>query len=262
MGKLKSDSPTGQSRWLLLGGILVREENDLELPRWRDEMLGKFPARKTAMLHFRNLNHSQKVATCDYFAGKPFGICCVCSNKVTLVDNEIWFKRFKQKGYLYNYLTRYLLERITSSLRTIADQSGQKVELRVIFSRRPNTDYQSMREYLLLMRDGLERIKPVRSIDWSVFSPDDIKVENHRLWAGLQLADVATSATAAGLEPNTYGHYEPRYGLLLAKRYLATRKSILNSGLTLLPPIGSCPLDDAQRKFVMDLQEGWRAPGP
>jgi hypothetical protein len=262
LGKLKSDSPTGQSKWLLIGGIIVREDNDRELPRWRDEILAKFPERKTPLLHFRNLNHAQKVAVCDYFSTKQFGICCVCSNKITLVDKPKWYQLFKQKGHLYNYLTRYLLERITASLRTVADQSGQKVELRVIFSRRPNTDYQSMREYLLLMRDGRERIRPVRSIDWSVFSPENIKVENHKLWAGLQLADIATSATASGLEPNMYGHYESRYALLLAKRYLATRKSIINCGLTLLPPLATCPLDPAQRQFIADLQERWRAPGP
>lgn len=262
LGKLKSASSGGQSKWLVIGGIVVRDDHDKQLPTWRNEIMALFPAKQTRDLHFRNLNHGQRVAACDYLAKKRFGICCVCSNKSTLLDNAKWLRIFKQKGYLYNYLTRYLLERVTSSLRAVADQSGQAVELRIVFSRRANTDYQSMRDYLILMRDGRERIRPVRTIDWTVFSPDGIKVENHSRWAGLQLADIVTSATAMALEPNAYGHYEPRYATILANRFLAKQRKVVGCGLTLVPPLAKCPLDDAQRAFVTGLQESWQAPGP
>jgi hypothetical protein len=263
LGKLRQPNPsTGQSKWLVIGGILVRDEHDRDLPAWRDDIMDMFPAKNRRDLHFRTLNHHQKVAVVEYLATKPFGICCVCSNKITLCDDGKYYKLFRQKGYLYNYLTRYLLERITSAVREFADRTGQKCELRVVFSRRGGTDYHAMRDYLILIRDGRERIRPIRSIDWSVFSPDNIKVENHSLWAGLQLADVVTSATAAGLEPNMYGNYEPRYASTLAKRFLAKRKAVLNTGLVLLPPIGKNPLDDAQRKFALGLNELWQAPGP
>ena len=262
LGKLKQVAHSGQSNWLAIGGILVAPDHDKSLPLWRDEVMALFPAKNRRDLHFRDLNHHQRVAAVEYLAGKTFGICCVCSNKITLCDDGKYFKLFTQKGYLYNYLTRYLLERLTSAVREVADRTGQKCELRIVFSRRGGTDYQSMREYLILMRDGRERVQPVRSIDWSVFSPDDIKVENHSRWAGLQLADVVTSATAAGLEPNGYGHYEPRYANTLAKRYLTKNKRVLNTGLVLVPPIGKCPLDNSQKGFVLGLNELWQAPGP
>jgi hypothetical protein len=262
LGKLKEGISQGQSKWLVIGGILVREEHDNELPSWRDEIMVQFPKKSRRDLHFRDLNHHQKVVAVEHLASKTFGVCCVCSNKITLCDDGPLFKRFTQKGYLYNYLTRYLLERITTAVREAADRLGQKCELRVVFSRRGGTDYQSMRDYLILMRDGLERVRPVRSIDWSVFSPDDIKVENHSRWAGLQLADVVTSATMAGVEPNIYGNYEPRYAHTLAKRFLTRSKKVLNTGLVLVPPIGKCPLDDAQRAFALGMNELWQAPGP
>jgi hypothetical protein len=263
LGKLAQPNPSpAQSKWLVLGGILVRDEHDRQLPAWRDDILALFPAKSRRDLHFRTLNHAQKVAAVDYLSTNPFGICCVCSNKITLCDGGKYYDLFRQKGYLYNYLTRYLLERITSAVRDVADRSGQRCELRVIFSRRGGTDYHAMRDYLVLMRDGRERLKPIRSIDWSVFSPDDIKVENHSLWAGLQIADVVTSATSAGLEPNIYGNYEPRYANTLAKRFLAKNKAVLNTGLVLLPPIGKSPLSDEQRRFVLGINELWQAPGP
>jgi len=262
LGKLKTADSGGQSKWLMLGGILVREEFDRRLPAWRDEIMAMFPAKQRTDLHFRFMNHSQKVAAVEYLANKRFGVCCICSNKTTLTSKQSWLDRFKEKGYLYNYMTRFLLERMTSALRSVADSSGEDVTLKVVFSRRSNTDYRSMADYLSLMRDGKEVASPVRSIDWGIFDPKNIKVENHSRWAGLQLADIVTSAVAAGFEPNLYGHYEPRYALTLAKRFIARNKSIIDSGLTLLPSLVNCPLDTAQRKFVADLEVNWQAPGP
>lgn len=110
-----------------------------------------------------------------------------------------------------------------------------------------------MREYFEFMRDGRELIKPVRSIDWTVFDPSNIRVENHAVRAGLQIADVVTSATCAGLEPNEFGNIEPRYALSLKARYLKERRRILNCGLTLIPPIGRSPLSEEQRAFIAEL---------
>ena len=38
-GKLKSKIKSGQSQWLLVGAVIVRREDDLKLPKWRDEIL-------------------------------------------------------------------------------------------------------------------------------------------------------------------------------------------------------------------------------
>jgi len=92
-----------------------------------------------------------------------------------------------------------------------------------------------MKDYLCLMRDGRERHEPVRSIDWSVLNPDDIKVENHSKRAGLQIADVATSATYKGLEPNLYGDVETRYARLFAPRFIKENGTRLHAGITIVP---------------------------
>lgn len=261
-GKLRSGSSTGQSKWLIIGGVLVHKKQDAELPLWRDEILEMFPNKQRRDLHFRNLCHAQKVATVEYLSQKPFFISCVCSNKITIASNPRYSKIFKQKGYLYNYLTRYLLERLTRAVKSWSSQTNQAVDLRVIFSRRGGTDYGSMLDYMTLMRDGRERVRPVRSIEWSVFDPKNIVVENHSKWAGLQLADVITSATASALEPNIYGHYEPRYANTLARRFLADKDGVLNTGLVLLPPKQTNPLCPKQAAFLSNLEKLWRAPGP
>jgi hypothetical protein len=131
-------------------------------------------------------------------------------------------------------------------------------------------DYQSMKDYLKLMRDGKEKIKPVRSIDWNVLDIENISVENHSRIAGLQISDVFNSAVFQGLEPNLYGNTEPRYALELCPRFISHKGSIEGSGFTLIPPLGKNPLSDEQKRFIASLKDGFtqhqerkrQAPGP
>lgn len=235
-GKLRNEDSGGQSRWLLLGAIVVAQENDRLVPQWRDEIMELFPGKRRSDLHFQKLKHEQKVAACRRLAPKRFGACVVCSDKITIPDlRPALFNKFKEKGHLYNYLVRYLLERVTAACAHRSDQRGNACKVHVTFSKRGGTDYESMRDYLFLMRDGREVLTPRRSIRWDVLNPEDIKVENHSNRAGLQIADVITSATYAGLEPNRYGDTEPRYSQLLTERYLRENRSARGSGVTILP---------------------------
>ncbi|TPW34420.1 DUF3800 domain-containing protein [Oecophyllibacter saccharovorans] len=266
LDKLSSPEASGQSRWLVLGGLLVRKEYDAQVVAWRDETVAATVPphirnklsgqRKKRSLHFKDLKHYQRVAACEAIKDKRFGIVCVCSNKETLLNNEKEKNFFSQKGNLYNYLTRFLLERLTWQLAQFPCEEGEKPRLTICFSRRGGTNYESMKEYFELMRDGREVKRPIRSIDWEIFSPDDIKVENHSKRAGLQLADVVTSATFQGLNPGQYGYCEPRYALTLASRFLHRNRkgNIRNHGLTLIPSFETCPLTEDQKEFILELE--------
>jgi len=253
-GKLREEGTTGQSRWLSLGAAIVSKENDRFVPSWRDEIVNLFPRRQSRDLHFRHLNHDQRVAACALLSSKPFGICVISSNKETLLDSPVK-EVFKRKGHLYNYLVRFLLERVTEAIARSAKRDNTKARLHVIFSRRAGTDYQSMKEYLQLMRDGKEAIPPVRSIVWDVLDPTSISVENHSIRAGLQIADVVTSATYGAIDPNQFGFTEPRYANLLRSRYLRKGGRALNCGITIIPPLDKSPLSDAQREFLLTINK-------
>lgn len=251
-GKLANEKVGGQSRWLLLGAAIVSKSNDTMLPKWRNDIMSLFPHKQSPDLHFRKLNHDQRVATCQFIAKKPIGISVVASNKITILsakNRDV----FKQNGHLYNYLVRFLLERVTEVCKRAAKKSGTpNANLKVVFSRRGGTDYQVMREYLKLMRDGKEVIQPVRSIDWAVLDPDNIQVENHSKRAGLQIADIVTSATSAALEPNVFGNSEPRYATELKERFCKLNGRVSNCGLTILP-FNNNPLSRAQSNFILSM---------
>jgi hypothetical protein len=247
-GKLAGGT-SGQSRWFSIGAAVVDEDNDKLIPSWRDEVMDRFANRKNRDLHFRDLNHDQRVHACTTIAAKPIGGCVVSSCKVTILDAEE-LEIFKRPQHLYNYLTRFLLERITAACKKRAAASGDVASLRVVFSQRKGTDYDKMREYLEFMRDGKEKMRAVRSIDWTVLDPANIAVENHKVRAGLQLADLFTSALWKALEPNGYGNCEDRYAKILAPRLIKQNGYTLNCGLTIIPPYSKCPLTGEQKSFL------------
>ena len=229
-GKLVTGDKGGQSRWLVLGCCLATRDADLKLPAERDKILARFPKRQSRVIHFRDLKHAQKVVACQEISKMPLEAALTFSHKVTLPGSR-WQTTFSQKGYLYNYLLRWLLERIT----THCHRQSRECSLRLIFSRRSGTDYQKMIDYLELMRDNRELVRPVRSINWSVLDIKDIAVENHSKWAGLQLADCITSAFFSAVEPNAYGNYETSYADLLRSKLISSGGITLGVGLTLVP---------------------------
>lgn len=250
LGKLKVQGVSGgQSQFFAIGAFLVAGERDAQLPQWRDEATRPFPQREGRDLHFRKLKHEQKIAVCHSLAAKPFAACVVLSYKPTIIGSPK-YEVFKQPQHLYNYLVRFTLERITAAVRKRGKRDGHEASLMVTFSRRQGTDYDVMREYLEFIRDGKEKLPSIGRIDWSVFDPANIRVENHAVRAGLQLSDVVTSATYAAFEPGLYGHCEDGYCSALRQRYIRQHGRALNCGLTLIPPLSKNPMPDAQRKFA------------
>lgn len=250
LGKLKSKGVSGgQSTFFAIGAFMVAGGDDAQLPTWRDDLVRQFPQRVGRTLHFRDLKHEQKIAVCHTLAEKPFGACVVLSYKPTIVDSPK-YGVFKQPQHLYNYLVRFTLERITAAVRKRAAIYRHRAALTVTFSRREGTDYEVMREYLQLIKDGKEVMPSIGKIDWSVFDPANIRVENHAVRAGLQLADVVTSATYAAFEPGLYGHCEEGYCQAMRGRYIRHQRRALNCGLTLIPPLSKNPMPDKQRAFA------------
>lgn len=252
-GKLRLPGGSGQTRWLCLGAIIASKANDPLIPSWRNEVISLFGNKyNQSDIHFRRLNHNQKIAACQKLAGKPLGICVIASNKETILDSSE-LEIFKEKQHLYNYLVRFLVERLTTAC--VRKANGAQASLHITFSRRSGTDYQAMREYFEFMRAGKEKLVPKRSIDWRVFDPVNIRVENHSVRAGLQIADVVTSATFSALEPDIFGNTEPRYSLCMKQRYLRQNGKIANNRLTLIPATWDSPLSENQKQYLVDIEK-------
>lgn len=234
-GKLKLDDGFGQSRWFMIGAILVSAENNSHLPTWKRELRAKFPEKRKPDIHFANLSHDQRKAACADIAGRRLAAAVMLSHKVTIPGSK-YEPLFKKPQFLYNYVVRYLLERLIPACEFAASHTNDDAKLHLVFSRRSGTNYEVMRKYLHKLAGGHDLVKGPRKTKWKVLDIDGIEVENHSKRAGLQLADCVTSAFFAAVEPNRFGDTEQGYAQRLTSKLLTENGSSRNCGLTLVGP--------------------------
>lgn len=222
-------TPGGRSHWLVLSALIVRSSRDLEAVEWRDEIKNLVLGKKTSReLHFRDLNHEQKVVAAQIMSTKPARLVSVLASKASLKP-EI----YTDKNQLYFYLCRYLLERLSWACRdlrpAVPEGSGSA---KIIFSRRGGMSYVDFQKYLTYLRDGLVT---KTSIHWPIVDIPSIEAKDHSSLAALQLADLCASSIAAAVEPSFYGNTETRYASLLKPIIYSHGGKFLGYGIKVFP---------------------------
>ncbi|MFC7292391.1 DUF3800 domain-containing protein [Hirschia litorea] len=252
-GKLRNlETRGGQSTWLMLGAIIVSSDTDKLLPSKRDELRSKFPTKKNSSLHWSNLKHEQRIVAVNMLSDIPMGVAVMMSHKVTIPGGK-FEHQFKKPQWLYNYLVRFLIERLISACER--KSKGEPCVLHLTFSQRGGTNYQTMSEYFKGRAADADVVKTPRRTDWSILDIEGIRVENHTKRAGLQIADCTTSAFFTALEPNRYGNIEPAYATKLIPNLITKNKSSYGEGLTIVPNLGAANPSEEQLHF---LRECWK----
>ncbi len=234
----------GASHWLTLGATVWRLSIDLDAVGWARSIIAKLPSQpRRKPLHFMDLTHPQKVMAVQELCGKPFRAITVIANKPVIPDGI-----YTQKNQLYQYLCRYLVERISwlcRDLRPHVPEGDGRVK--IVFSRRRTMDYDDFQSYLRLLWDNSG---PDVRIHWPVIDIDGIEAEDHGSRYGLQIADLVTSGLTAALEPDFYGNVEARYARLLRPNVYCRNKNFMSYGAKLFPPAGQLELSKQQQEFV------------
>lgn len=220
--KFRTKTTSGSTLWFSLSAVVVRRSNEPHVVTLIDDVrreLGKDPR---AVLHFRRLNHSQKLMFTQRIAGNTaLRVVTVLAYKPSLVGSTLF-----QDSRLYFYVTRILLERISWLCRD-ADRrfDGGDGTCEVIFSNRSSLSYDDLRGYLSMLRQRSTELDC--RIDWSVINPSDV-ASLHPQWRGLQLADAAASGFFFAVEPDQYGNIEDRYVKTLLTRCYRYKGTKLN----------------------------------
>ncbi|MDF1767651.1 DUF3800 domain-containing protein [Maricaulis sp.] len=236
----KTGANGGSSHWLVLSALLFRKSQSLEAVRWRDEIADRMPERSRRDLHFKDLNHSQRIVAAQTIAQKPVRILSVLAAKQP-IPSVI----YTEKNQLYFYMTRYLIERLSwlcRDLRTRVPEGDGRVE--ITFSRRGGMSYPAFQDYLRHLKSRSDNDVKVH---WPVIDVGAVRALDHSRNASLQLADIAASSVAAAFEPDRYGNVEPRYAQLLKPVTYNRHGNYLSYGLKLVPRAEECGLNQAQR---------------
>ncbi|RYZ82450.1 MAG: DUF3800 domain-containing protein [Proteobacteria bacterium] len=218
----------GSSRWIFVGAVLIRKENDPDLLTCADELRAKLDMPPRQDFHFHKQTHDKRVEVLRSLSRLRVRYIVVGLHKELLP--ELLTGREK----LYFYAARLLLERISWICR---DAEGPACDVKVHFSERGNLNHSVVCDYL-------ERIKADRncSIHLPCFDPSRIFVDPNSTLVGLQMADAVVSGTRSGIEPNGYGSVETRYLEIMKRNFYrhpmrASHRTLDGYGLKFYPTV-------------------------
>lgn len=213
--RLKPGTPDGNSEWLCLGGYLVRAEAESDLDRRRDEILKAIGQKPGGVLHFRNLKPGSRALATQSLAskGNPARGFVVCSLKQTMLNHHnprAAAASGNPRDYLYNWVVRLLLERVTHYVAHHAQRHGiESPILRIVMASRRGHHFGRFKAYIqqkINQATAGTTWLDTRDIDPSVLRYTLINREPASRLAGLQLADVLVSAFFQSIEQASPHH--------------------------------------------------------
>ncbi|MFN3722270.1 MAG: DUF3800 domain-containing protein [Paracoccaceae bacterium] len=247
--RLKTENAEGNSEWLCLGGYLVRAEAEADLDKRRDEILLAIHGQPGGVLHYRNLKKWNRPKAAKKLANQAFSArgFVVCSCKKTMLNHHnerAAAASGNQRDYLYNFVTRLLLERVTRYVVNAAPRHGiENPVLRIVMASRKGHHFGQFKAYVLKLINqatGGTTYLDTREIDASVLRYNLIERAPASQMAGLQLADVMVSAFFQSIEQAS-PHYADKVALnlwpLMAERkaQFSRRVNKSNEGVTFYP---------------------------
>ena len=246
----------GPSHWFVLSALIVRKSVDLELPQRRDEIVSEISLQRSE-IHMKKIkNHDQKLLVAKRVSEIPSRHITILSNKYSILNSER-NNLFHEKNTYYNYMGRYLIERISkccSALRPRVSEGNGKVK--IIFSKRGGMSYQAFRDYMskLKEKDTL-RGKNISGINWNVVDIDLIDAKAHSERAGLQLVDVIAYSFFKAVEKNHFGMTDCSY-LNQLKRNADNRfGSYLHNGVKIIPDPETLPKEEIPEELIESFQK-------
>lgn len=253
----------GSSQWLNIAGCVVSADNDPKMPKWRDGIVDAFRSKQKRDLHFKHLNHEQRLHTSAAIAALPVRLSVIMSNKTTIPTHSR-DDLFAAKNTLYWYLCRYLVERVSvwCARRAERHEVAGNGTAKLIFSRRGGLDYDNFRDYLRKLKDN-HATDPTRIV-WTAIDIEAVEARDHMTCAGLQIADIPASAFLRAVSFDQYGNVEPHYAKLLCDRMMANEEGvIIGTGVKPVPRLDQMTITPAQREvfdFYIKARRKWAGP--
>jgi hypothetical protein len=217
------------------------------------KILSQFKNCQTDHLHFKNLIPVKKTIACTEVAATPCRGFVAISNKQNILRYKNPRLPSSNKQWLYWFLTRILLERVTEYCARHARSSGiTDAKVRLVFSRRGGNDYDHFKEYLELIR-GQSQAGDLYlrqgDIAWDVIDFDEVHVIDSVNSTGLQLADVICGAFFNAVNIGSRSN-DPSYAKIL-KPIMAKdlRGDRLYYSVKPMPKLASITLNASQTDF-------------
>lgn len=262
--RLKPSVENGNSEWLCLGGYLVRSENVAELIDRRDALVTSIGGQPGQALHYRNYKAPNRLKICTGLANFSARAFVVCSYKRTMVGHHN--ERAAAAGnvssnrqYLYNFVVRLLLERVTAFVEDHAISNGlTDPVIRIVLASRRGHHFGHFKAYVLqLMQQATAQSTYLnqKEIKPNLLRYGLIERAPASSLAGLQLADTVVSSVFQSIKQTSPGYEDgpaERLRRIIAGKQRWENGPVMknNVGLTVFPTLRALKyINSDQEKF-------------
>lgn len=217
---------TGGSRWFILGALIVQQDLDFQTSTMAERIKKAFGKKNEWVIHWSKIRkHDQKRYICKELQTEQWVFACVATDKTHPFITQS--RGLREKGVLYFYSTRLLLERLSWYARD--NGTGKAIP---IFEYRSNTSYNKMREYFAKLCDWTPQSEI--QISWDNLEYQNFRIIPKQASRLMQASDCVCGALKDGLEYSGYGLIEPSYILSLKGRFYRRAGNIFSYGLKFL----------------------------
>lgn len=234
----------GSSDWFVVTAVLTVATQQDRIIGLANRIRDSIGLERKGLIHFADLSHEKRVRVLHEMQGENLRYVSVLINKRAITHPA----RFTaQRGRLYYYAVRLLLERVSWLCRDTAKKHSSDPAAKVIFEHRKRLKHEDLVSYIDLLRNIGEGDQWLASssqdirIDWNVLDSDRMETAAKRQYAGLQLADVVASGLKVSLEANRYGNTEHRFAKMMVAQTYERSGNFTSYGLKFFPGI---PADD------------------
>lgn len=228
---------SGSSEWFGIAAFIIPVDKDLGLVQHKKRIVEMCKLR-TKDIHMKEIYNEDKRRFIAQEVGRiPESRCIVVlSNKSSLYKKNI----FHTKDSYYQYMSRYLLERITcccSEWKTKFHSGNGKVK--IIFATRGGMNYDKLKDYLCTLRDSPNVNKKISKqnlpkINWDMIDIEEVQNIPAEKRVGLQFADVLSYSFFKAANKNEYDMVNPGYCLFFKQNMYDCSGRIWHNGVTIV----------------------------
>lgn len=244
LNKVQPRTPGGSSEWIVVSAALIPAELEGEVGGWITDLMKAMNSHQMRDLHFQKLTPNRKALACSFLAEKNVRLFTVVSNKQNM---EGWTnsraERIPSDNWFYCWLTRLLLERVTTAVHAAAmKRYGETRRVKLEYSERGGLRYSQMHAYYEWLRiksasGKVALFVPFGDFQYSVLHPDLMRVYNHAERDGLKLPDIVASAFFKAVDVHQTRACDPTFAKPLMPKMARSPDThqIAGFGVKLLP---------------------------
>jgi hypothetical protein len=256
--RVKPIDKPGSSEWLVVAGVLIREENEQHVPNWIRHALWALNDPQLKDIHFAKLNRQRQMIMCEQIVSHPLRIFVVASNKKNMRGyRNINAEKTPSQNWFYCWMTRVLLERMTSFVAAHSrEHHGSVKYMKVEFSENGGLRYGQMKAYYEWIREKSRAgnmFLTMGDIEYETLHSLLLEVHPHSARAGLKLADAAAAAFYQACDNIESGPCFPSLAMKLKDRMArvpdALTGRVAGYGVKLLPSLRKAKLTSDQEKI-------------